>query len=104
VVVRFKPPVAPPSAARQIVVVRLFGVVGVEDGWFPRRDGRRRDHGPPPPPTHTATEEAVNQKPVRIFADDLHAPPWVATFEVGLPCAFIGFLAGGAAGVVRRDD
>jgi hypothetical protein len=46
----------------------------------------------------------VNQKPVRIFADDLHAPPWVATFEVGLPCAFIGFLAGGAAGVVRRDD
>jgi hypothetical protein len=33
-------------------------------------------------------------------------PPtaWAATFEIGLPCAFIGFLAGGAAGVVNRLD
>jgi hypothetical protein len=33
-------------------------------------------------------------------------PPtaWAATFEIGLPAAFIGFMAGGAAGVASRND
>ena len=25
---------------------------------------------------------------------------WAAGFEIGLPCAFVGFLAGGATGIV----
>jgi hypothetical protein len=31
-------------------------------------------------------------------------PPtaWAATFEIGLPAAFIGFMAGCAAGVIAR--
>jgi hypothetical protein len=33
-------------------------------------------------------------------------PPtaWAATFELGLPAAFIGFMAGGATEVVSRHD
>jgi hypothetical protein len=33
-------------------------------------------------------------------------PPtaWAATIEIGSPAAFVGFMAGGAAGLVSRDD
>jgi hypothetical protein len=29
---------------------------------------------------------------------------WAAAIEIGLPCAFVGLLAGGAARAVGRDD
>lgn len=40
-----------------------------------------------------------------IVGLSVHPPTaWAATFEIGLPCAFIGFLAGGAAGMANRGD
>ncbi|HKC29798.1 MAG TPA: hypothetical protein VKB75_17415, partial [Jatrophihabitans sp.] len=35
----------------------------------------------------------------------VHAPTaWFAMLEIGLPCAFVGFAAGGAAGGMNRTD